>query len=336
MMDLRTGLLIGKALQRATCKLNPGEYKAILTCYSSHRMPDMFPMEVTEHRAFLDHIAVIRNFLSYVLLHGVCPEYTKEVMAAKQICDKAEKQLWAIKLLAPKLPGPFNIAASTKYNPDGKWTPLSLEPADTWDTHESETKNLTAADADRIFKVGIVLAGNDDDKLFEDISKPDMRIKHSEQKYVEVISIQRATPKVFADYSTITDNYGETGTLKPLGTFTVKPWKGPENRIPEAELTVEEQHKMKNLPENYETFFLEDEILELYFVGLRMEIVVHELEYGVKFLNDIRGLWCSFYTYLEQEKMDSWKEPCELFRSCDVTVADVHSAKQTPSTHGGR
>lgn len=274
-------------------------------------MPTIFPIETQE--GLKTHIAVIRNFLSYVILHQVCPEYITDVMAAKRVCDLAEKQLWAIKQLSPMMPGEFNVAASTKYG--GRWKPAAPETASMWKEEDIEglpsiARGLSMADADRIFKVGIVLS-SDDDKLFKHVSKGDGTIVKSERRSFKVVSIQRATQEVIEEYSTVKDNHGETGTLKPLGSITFKPWKGP--KIYEAEPTAEELAKMKDDPANYETFFLEDKILELCFVGLKVEVVVHELSYGFRFFDWVPGLYCSFYTFLEQEKMTYWKEPCKWY-----------------------
>ena len=58
-----------------------------------------------------------------------------------------------------------------------------------------------------------------------------------------------------------------------------------------------------------ESFWLEDEILELFFIGLKLEVEVHELNVGIKFFDTVLGLHCSFHTYLPNEKMIYWKEP---------------------------
>jgi len=59
-----------------------------------------------------------------------------------------------------------------------------------------------------------------------------------------------------------------------------------------------------------EIFWLEDEILEHIFPGLKLEVVVRELNIGIKFFDQISGVFCSFYTCLPNEKVvEFWKDP---------------------------
>src|SRR4051812_47741930 len=80
--------------------------------------------------------SVIRNFLNYVLQHGVCPEYATDIIAARKICDLAEKELWAIKQLQYVFPGDFNTSASILYGSFYKGTPLN--DSRVWETIPEE------------------------------------------------------------------------------------------------------------------------------------------------------------------------------------------------------
>lgn len=55
--------------------------------------------------------------------------------------------------------------------------------------------------------------------------------------------------------------------------------------------------------------WLEDDILKLLFVGMKMEMTLHELNIGVTYFDTMGGPYCSFYMSLENEKMVDWKEP---------------------------
>lgn len=46
------------------------------------------------------------------------------MLAARKICDLAEKELWEIKQVRHKFPGEFNVAASTLY--DGRYRGLNI------------------------------------------------------------------------------------------------------------------------------------------------------------------------------------------------------------------
>ena len=72
----------------------------------------------------------IRNFLSYLMYHDVCPEYNENIDEARQSCDIANKELWQNQQFTVKSPGDFNMATSTlfggffydMYVEDDKWT----------------------------------------------------------------------------------------------------------------------------------------------------------------------------------------------------------------------
>jgi Argonaute siRNA chaperone (ARC) complex subunit Arb1 len=254
---------------------------------------------------------VIRNFLNYVLHHHVCPEYTDDVMAARKICDLAEKELWAIKQLQSKLPGDFNIAASTLHGGRHKtyrfnaqaW---SLDDPDSQD-HASTNQNFTDAEAERIFKTAVAFAG--DDALFMKAMNPDIHITTTARKFYEVAEVERPSLKTIAQYARVKNLKGDTGYIKALGVVRFKNWEGPalepEDFTDDEDATTEVKAEEAGL----ESFWLEDEVLEHFFTGLKLEVEVHELNIGIKFFDTVLGLHCSFHTYLPNEKMIYWKEP---------------------------
>ena len=62
-------------------------------------------------------------------------------------------------------------------------------------------------------------------------------------------------------------------------------------------------------PAGIETFWLEDEILEHIFPGMKLEVIVRELNIGIKFFDHISDVLCSFYTVLPNDNVAFWKEP---------------------------
>lgn len=246
-------------------------------------------------------------------------------MAARRICDLAEKELWAIKLIQQKMPGEFNVAASTIY--EGRWEPRDDSKTSAWDTEngfEEITgiqRGLTIPEAERIFKTCVALATDDNNPLFEAVSEPGVQIVKSENKSYEVVAIERADEVRVAQFESVKGIDGEAGAIKPIGLIRFKPWKGTRvEEDPEAE-------KLANIAageEAIESFWLDDEILELCYVGLKLEVVVHTLNFGFKFFDTVKGAHCSFYTYLENEKMMNWKEPCKR-SNCLETVENANN-----------
>lgn len=255
---------------------------------------------------------VIRNFLNYVLQHAVCPEYTEDLMAARKICDLAEKELWAIKQLSLKLPGDFNVAASTLYG--GRYREYHLN-TQAWNLDDPDFQDYASTnpgfsdiEAERIFKTAVAFAG--DDSLFLSAMKADINIVKTERKFYEVVEIERPSIKTIEEYASVKNSKGETGYIKALGVVRFKAWEGPGldvEDLTDDEDAVVEGAKVEDTP--LESFWLEDEILELCFVGLKLEVVVHELNIGIKFFDTVAGLHCSFHVFLPNEKMVHWKEP---------------------------
>ncbi|KAK0120671.1 hypothetical protein ONS96_010872 [Cadophora gregata f. sp. sojae] len=283
------------------------DFEGVVKGFFSHRVPRMFPLDTENDIKTIAN--VIRNFLNYILQHAVCPEYTKEVMAARLICDLAEKELWYIKQLALDLPGDFNASASTLYG--GRFQAISLDNA-TW-LGDGETfgvnPGLSTLQAERIFKTGIAFAGTDE--LFVETMKADVHIVKTEAKCFEVCGVERASLQSIEEYATIKDHEGKPGFMKALGVIMFKPWEGPgydEEDLSEAEAEAAKVAFEKSR-ETIESFWLEDELLQYCFVGMKMEVVVRELNIGVKFFDEIKGLYCSFHTVLSNEKMVGWKEP---------------------------
>ncbi|KAK6583808.1 hypothetical protein PZA11_003538 [Diplocarpon coronariae] len=285
------------------------DFEGVAKGYFSHRVPHMFPIDAEKDVIAIAN--VIRNFLNYVLQHEVCPEYTLDVMAARAVCDLAEKELWAIRLLNWSLPGDFAIAASTLYG--GRFKDIYLGRTD-WvdddpDSKEIVTLNQGFSDvkAERVFMTGIAFAGNDD--LFVETSKGNVHIVNTESKFFEVATIQRPDVQSIEAYAAITDHEGKAGNIKALGTIGYKLWEGPG--LEQQDLTDEElaAEKLALQSSVIEYFWLEDDILQHFFVGMKLEATVHELNIGIKFIDSYNGVFCSFYTVLPNEKMIGWKDP---------------------------
>ncbi|TVY62330.1 Argonaute-binding protein [Lachnellula suecica] len=252
--------------------------------------------------------AVIRNFLNYVLQHNVCPEYVEDVMAARRVCDLAEKDLMAIRKFRTKLPGDFNIAASTicggRYQCEFISTQL-------WNSGEDPQQETVAAhvgmaqkQAEIIFQAGIAFKGSD--YLFKLASKKGIHIVKTEAKAYEVVAVERASLTSIEEIAVVKNHLGVVNTIKALGVLKIRAWEGPG--LDPEDFTDDEEPEM-SIDESIESFWLEDDILQMIHPGLKLILVVHELNIGIKFFDQINGLYCSFHTYLENEKMHGWKEP---------------------------
>ena len=256
---------------------------------------------------------VIKNFLNYVLSHAVCTEYTDNVLAARKICDEAEKELLAMNCLRGRLPGEFNVAASSLYS--GRYQGVYLANQQ-WGSIDPLAKTYVAidrgfdeAEAQAIFKTTVALSGTDE--MFRLVMKEEVNIIATQNRYLEVVKIEMPGPKTVDGYSSIDKAGGQVGNYRAIGLLHVKPWDGPGYL--EEDTTDDEDNRDSTTPtpsdDLIETFWLEDDILKHCFVGLKLEVTIQMLNIGIKFIDYVASLYCSFHTVLPNEKMNGWKEP---------------------------
>lgn len=308
----------------------PHYLRSSLINISGHRIPTQFATDREEDIKL--YAAVIRNFLNYVLAHAVCPEYNDDVMAAREICNKAETELTAVKRLGYAFPGDFNVAASTLYG--GRYENRHIS-TQAWeddiggDAVVSMLGGLSVANAERIFKTAIAFDGGE--KMFAKVMAEDVKIINTESRCFEVVEIQRTSEESLRQYASVKNAVGEAGAIKALGVMVVKPWEGPG--VYEEDFTDDEADTVVHASgEKLERFWVEDETLKDVFIGLKMEVIVNELDIGIKFFDGIEGLYCSFHAYLPNEKMNSWKEPGKSTASSELTFTN-NLQSPTPVLH---
>jgi len=155
----------------------------------------------------------------------------------------------------------------------------------------------------------------------------DIHLIKTESKCFEVIEIVRADIKTINDYAGVRDHNDITGSLRPLGELKVKPWVGP--RTEEEDMTDDEGNEKAEDDEEglIEVFWIEDAILHYCFAGMKLEVIVYTLNIGVKYFDISDGPYCSFYTYLPNEKMAYWKDPVPNTRPAP-TEDDSHAEEK--------
>lgn len=262
---------------------------------------------MTNKKAIKDVCGVIRNFLNYVLKHNVCPEYEDDVNAARGVCDLAEQELGTLVDLSSLIPGDFNKAISMIYG--GRYA--SLFSSDNTDLNDIDLNHsakinvgISVRDAVRIFQTGIVLAGSEE--LYERASKEDIEITKTEVKYFEVASIERPDQNTTDEFGRVKDVNGEPGKIRALGKLKVRAWEDP---CLEPEDVTDEEAEPELDTTIIEEFLLEDNILAQCFVGMKMQIVVGELNIGLKFIDSFMDIYPSFLVVLPNDKMFYWKDP---------------------------
>jgi hypothetical protein len=301
-------------LRKDSCTyLQKDLWNCFLTGDRSERAPAIFGIQ---ERDIKEYCGVVRNFLNYVLRHDVCNEYNMNVMAALRLCTQAEKELQLIGEVSKVLPGDFNIAASTLYG--GSYHRLYSEDAD-WDDEEplfgpddpaSQSKKImgmTLAEADRIFKTGIAFSGTYEH--FRQIMTMQCHVVKEEFRSMEVCEIVLPTEEMRKKLVGAKDEFGHSGFA--LGVLKVKHWDSPDAQEEDVSDDGEEDSSnIDGIPNSaIDSFWLEEDILEKCFIGMKLKATVRELSIGLKYIDEIMRVECSFYTYLETERLNRWKEP---------------------------
>ncbi|KZZ89503.1 Argonaute complex, subunit Arb1 [Ascosphaera apis ARSEF 7405] len=209
---------------------------------------------------------VLRNFLNYLLYHNVCPEYTENILAARDVVDTAEKELWLLHEADLWSPGDFNMACSTLFG--------------------GQYLNGYTGDAD-------------------------WRQERPDRIEIEGI---RGLP----------DNIA-----RKIVMFGI------------AGGATEEQallFREKATTNSVEAARLEDGLLRFCFVGMKFTADIYELEGcgGIYYFDNVLGIYCSFYTVLNNGLLDGWKEPRPYIKATsnedDMMDDDDEDNDDGPST----
>lgn len=237
---------------------------------------------------------LIKNFLNYVLMHDVCPEYARDVVAARNICDIAPTELRHIHELTLELPGTFNRAARSLF------CERQVDHLD----HEENYGALVQ------FRLTILLwsLSNQAEVFKEQILEADdpatINVVSTTEATYQILGIERPCQKDKRMVSEQLETMELKGKLKPAGFIRVVPaiiahgW-GNTPRPDEVDFSDAKQ----------EEFVLEDELLAKFEVGMKIHITACELNIGLRFIKEVHDVRVSFDTFLPQYLMTNWKDP---------------------------
>ncbi|TGJ80181.1 hypothetical protein E0Z10_g8579 [Xylaria hypoxylon] len=237
---------------------------------------------------------LVKNFLNYVLMQDVCPEYTSNIVAARNICDIAPTELRYIHELISELPGDFNRAARSLFC-EGQVEHL--------DEDENSEAFIQFNHTTLVWPLS-EKAKQCNQKILKISDPTTIKVISMMNRTYEVLGIERPRHK---DKKMVNERLAEMEVnrkLKPAGFIRVAPaiiahgW-GNMPRPEEVEFSNAEE----------EEFLLEDELLAKLEVGMKMSMTVCELNVGLRFIKEIHDLRPSFDTFLPQYLMTNWKNP---------------------------
>lgn len=264
--------------------------------------------------------STIHNFLNYLLYHNVCPEYKDDVNAARAACLQADKELCQIARAHAMLPGKFNEACSMIYG--GTCQEMYIGDQD-WARELGSFTGMNPKLARQTFKIGFT--ANATDEMFEKYKSQSqsgtISIASAVETGLEVTELILANRDVLKLY-----DHPDAKSLRALGKMKARTWIHPgepdDDRTEEEKQQQQEEERAgagagagpgtggapREVAEEYE-FWIEDELLQRCFVGMKLETTIRRLSFGLDFFDYLAGAYCSFYTILPNELMVGWREP---------------------------
>ncbi|RAK87965.1 hypothetical protein BO79DRAFT_266717 [Aspergillus costaricaensis CBS 115574] len=247
----------------------------------------------------------IRNFLSYLLYHDVCPEYKDNIDQARTSCDIATRELWNNHQLMAKSPGDFNSCCSLLFG--GELHDTYVED-NQWKNSKDDAPRLTTETARKIVKFALAGAGENRHALrFQELTENDTlcAVRIEDIDGFEITAVHSPGEDVREFYLT------HAPDLVPVGKLLARAYRDPG--MPDFDLSPEEQ--VAQQPEKNFEFFMEDNILQYCYPGMKVITPVWELNCGFHYFEDAYRTYGSNYTPLVNDLMLGWKEPRDLAKA---------------------
>jgi hypothetical protein len=274
---------------------------AVLTFYSGSVVPCFFG---STPQSIKTACQVLRSFYGYLLFHSVCNEYRDSIDAARKLCDTAESELTKTTAAGLALPGSFNCAASTifcgskagTYTGDKEWAiQLKEQGVDLGDP------GLMDQEARITFRTGVAILGTDEQQSMLDTQA--VRVLKDDSFGLQVIAIHPADEFTKEFYDAANSRTKDKITLQPLGKLVCRSWEMEDLQqydLPKDKYPTGRPFPKTQMGEEY-VFWIEDDVLDECFVGMKMDARVLVLEGGIAILDDVRETMCSFYKWLPNE-----------------------------------
>ncbi|KAL2169083.1 hypothetical protein VTG60DRAFT_6505 [Thermothelomyces hinnuleus] len=264
------------------------DFTGVAAGFVSEHLPALTGPETDQ---FFMGVDVVLNFLKYVDLHDVCPEYADDIKNAQRVCLRALEEIPATTKLLQLLPGQFNAALRVLYvSQDGGSSGVD-------NYFEKALPDLKQAKVSHAATISILMRAD----RFP--TNSEWFVTDTAEFTFEVLAIKLPTDAIRAKYKAINQHLTGYSDIQPCGTIIARPVivrDGWDNTMaatipPEADKESE--------------FVLEEDILRLLVVGMKLTIGVCTLNVGLKFIKYVTQVRPSFYAFLPQELMFHYKEP---------------------------
>jgi hypothetical protein len=251
---------------------------------------------------------IMANFYNYLMVHSVCEEYSKSILAARKLTEKtAPKELFMIKTATEFMPGHFHSACSALFGGHAS----TLQPGDA---------KFVDSNVARITILHALLASGDDELLTYISSQPEDWLQSVTcvtelETGLEVVSITPPTLEAKKMYHAA---HSDKKPMVPVGLLACKAW----TRDIVETFDLPRGYKMKSILPDTVTFWVEESILICLLEGMKLLATVRLLDFGghgqLWVLDAVCAIYCSFYQpSLNELAMDAgsrlksvkWKAP---------------------------
>lgn len=233
-------------------------------------------------------VNILRNFYNYLLHHDVCPEYAAQIHAARRICDLAGTDLLNTIRAEALLPGDFNSAVSRLHG--GTYAGI-FSVGQTWDGAE----NLGGSEKDSQDIMMAAISAHGTEEQFRRASESTkFEVIYEEDVIFEVISVDMPDSETDALYEAARN---EKDFLNTVGKLQCRRWTYPLAR----RSSRTDGGRDRPFPGQTFSLFIEDQILEHCFVGMKLEGVVKGLDVGIFWLDRVFTVSPSYFELLPNE-----------------------------------
>ncbi|KAI1874959.1 uncharacterized protein JN550_002388 [Neoarthrinium moseri] len=296
------------------------DFAIVVKGFLSRWVPENYPRSDTSFEEDNKQAAdLIHNFLKYVQAVDACPEYTSQILAAEAICSIAPDELRNVRQLYKELRDPFNTAAKFLFC-DGGVFEIEKEPSN----DGAATKTPLAFDEQDpsmvpekldpftqlvIFRLTVMDALKDSDHQAADEDPRNIRVVSTMNETYQVVSVKRRKKSEKKMLEKLLGQQDLQGKVKSAGTLNLQ-----RSVIDHAYSNMPRPDQLDLSKEPIEAFIIDDDILAKVQPGMKLQLVVCELNIGIKFIKEVNDVRVSFDTLLPQSLMLTWKEPVESDR----------------------
>ncbi|KAI0889203.1 Argonaute siRNA chaperone complex subunit Arb1-domain-containing protein [Annulohypoxylon maeteangense] len=266
------------------------DFHGIVRGFLSRVVPSLYLYDETANKLAAN---LVKNFLNYILMHDVCPEYNDDIGRAKALCDFAPIELRMMHELLQEMPGNFNTICKELFC-DGE-------------VYKSQGE-ITGELYDKVvsFRVTVLTSAQGwiQQRLMRSSDPTTTHvISETEETYI-VYAIHIPHPSGYSIVEEELEAAGHKGKGVPCGLLQLK-----KSIIDHGYNNILRSGQFKIRNQGYQEFLLEEKLLKKLSKDMKIRAIVCELDIGLRFIKEIKDIRVSWDLFLPQMLMEGWKDP---------------------------